>query len=53
MGELSVSVMQDRLRVRAFWACASGRFRSHGQQPQRVLAYREPSHKTLCAGVYE
>jgi len=28
----------NRLRVQAFWACASGRCRSHGQQPQRVLA---------------
>ena len=24
-------------RVQAFWACASGRCRWHGQQPQRVL----------------
>jgi hypothetical protein len=29
--------MQYRPRVQAFWACASGRCRSHGQQPQRVL----------------
>src|SRR5579864_3169764 len=37
----SVRVRQDRPRVQAFWACASGRCRSHGQQPARVLAYRE------------
>jgi len=29
---------KNRLRVQAFWACASGRCRSYGQQPQRVLA---------------
>jgi membrane-associated phospholipid phosphatase len=34
----TMSVMQNRLRVQVFWACASGRRRSHGQQPQRVLA---------------
>ena len=27
----------NRPRVQAFWACASSRCRSHGQQPQRVL----------------